>query len=690
MAINSFSKKCIVFTLSFVLAAGVMPFAPAKKAYAAGQTLKISTCRSLALNASTDYESAEMKVDSKQASRQSALKALQLKQKDMSSFRWSPLLSFKFPTKPNFAQASQFALKPLTLQADIESAQHKMQDTIFSINEKVNNLYVDIVTKQEAVAFGEERLKSLTEGYERNNERLKIGEATKGDVDKLKKQKESVEKKLASDKRDLQAKLKKMSKLLGLDVTTGYKFEIPFVEAEIGRDKLDKIIQYAEDRDQTYYDACMAETVAKMTLRTNYSLMAGQYGGDMGYISSYVSQALAGGNVNKRAFKKSYDAFIDKIDSYWRGSIRIIFFKFPKEWFKGDMDGVRYIEDDPYTLYNNVLDCVQASTDRKGAKENLDSSVTDSFENYVSVKNSFKSLQEDVSKQKAALDKYKVLNQMGEMTFDEYNSAQTDYEEAQNSMLDAMSLYTTSLYSFDRLTCGGVSSYFKGTDVDLKTAVVGESSAEKGDGAKKSEAEEEKKEGVRYYIKSIIQSEEFELSIYVPDGFPVALSDYELWVDKQQVGKRMPITETIRHLTLAKENAGEVKIRFYNGSSFVDDCVIDPKENSGTLSIVSSRSIKTTEPGLLGEYSVDINEKTGIMKVTLTPDESLKIAKYIVRTGDGIALGSDEPQDIKKAFTHLSMVETGLSELSIEFYGEDTNLIAKGHFDTTNKQLKRD
>ena len=40
-------------------------------------------------------------------------------------------------------------------------------------------------------------------------------------------------------------------------------------------------------------------------------------------------------------------------------------------------------------------------------------------------------------------------------------------------MLDAMKLYTTTLNSFDRLTCGGISALLSGTDADMHTAVVG-------------------------------------------------------------------------------------------------------------------------------------------------------------------------------------------------------------------------
>ena len=53
------------------------------------------------------------------------------------------------------------------------------------------------------------------------------------------------------------------------------------------------------------------------------------------------------------------------------------------------MDGTRYIEDDPNALETNVLDYVAARTEKGAAKEALEQSVTDTFNNYISVRRSY-------------------------------------------------------------------------------------------------------------------------------------------------------------------------------------------------------------------------------------------------------------------------------------------------------------
>ena len=111
---KSLIKNFISVLLSATLTFGIIPVYSVP-VQAANKVLKLSTARSLALENSSKYESAEDKVSSKEAARESAIKGLKIKKKNMSTFRWTPLLSFKFPQKPKFEEESQFQFKPLQL-----------------------------------------------------------------------------------------------------------------------------------------------------------------------------------------------------------------------------------------------------------------------------------------------------------------------------------------------------------------------------------------------------------------------------------------------------------------------------------------------------------------------------------------------------------------------------------------------
>ncbi|MCR5402653.1 MAG: hypothetical protein K6E91_02405 [Butyrivibrio sp.] len=664
-----------------LMAACVFSMAPAQQVHAdlpRTRVLTMKQCRDLAIANSMEYANCEDAISSKQAAYESAVKAIKLKQINMSTFRWSPLLSFKFPTKPNFSEASEFNYKPVEISYEIKTAEHKLQDKTFEIAEKVNNLYVEIVVLQSTIAFNERRLQAANEGLARNEAKLRLGQANQGDVDKLKKKVEATTNKIASSRRSLEADLKKLTTMLGIDVTTGYSFEKPYVEATISRDNLEGLIQYTEDRDEGYFEACIAATSARAELQTNSGLVRNKYGGDYNMIATYVNTSLNGGAINSRAFKKSYKAFLEKIDSYWNGKKRIIFFKIPRLWFKGSLDGTRYIEDDPYVLYQNCLDYVAAANEQKAAKQELDQSVEDTFNNYISVRNSYKQYIKDVADAENNLNKDMLRNKNGELSFEEYDSEMDSYEELQNSMLDAMKLYTTTLYSFDRLTCGGVSALLSGTDADMQTAVVGESYPQKNTA-----------DGARYTMRGIVQNQEFELGIYIPDDFKVTITDFELWVDNIQVGQRTTKDKKLRHLMLTTEAVTEVKIRLYNGDEFVDDCIIDPGEETGPLKITSGYEIKKNEGEKIGTFVINTDEGTGLIEIQFTMDKP-EIKSFKILTQDDKAVGGDFKIDITKPLKYISIFRQSLGELKIEFYDEGGAVLEKGRFDEANGQVLRE
>ena len=647
--------------------------------YAAPQkNLTLKACRLLAIQNSDDYYNAENTIESKEAAYESAIKAIKLKKKKLSTFSWTPLLSFKFPTSPSMAEASEFEYKPVAIQYEIQVAQHNLQDKTYAISEKVNNLYVEIVSLQDTIAFNERRAETYSTGLSKNRARVKLGQATQADVDKIEKKLDATNKKIASDRRNLEADLKKLSDMIGTDVTTGYKFEKPFLEATISRSQLDALIKYTEDRDETYYEACIAEASARSELNTNWGLVRNKYGKDSRMLQPYVTGALNGQKINKRGFKETYKKFLDKIDSYWKGKKRIcLFIKVPKLWFKGSMDGARWIDDDPYVLYQNVLDYSSAANEKKAAQKTLDQEVTDTFNNYISVKNSYEGYIKDLDKSEKDLDEAALKNRLGELTFDEYDAQMSDHEELQNSLLSAMKLYTQTLNSFDRLTCGGISAILAGTDSDMGTAVVGTSYVEKKTAT-----------GAHYTLRSIIQSLEFELSISIPDDFEVEITDYELWIDNVQVGVRTAKDTKLRHLGLTKDGVDEVKIRLYNGDEFVDDCIIDPSVESGPLTITTGYEVKKAESDELGTYIIQSNDTTGLVELKFDLADK-NVAKFKVLTAEGKVLGGDKLTDITKPLVYIPLLQDSLDELKVEFYDSGEGLLYTGRFDSANGKVRK-
>lgn len=638
----------------------------------------LSQARAQAYSNSSKLEQLENKLETKKVQLEQSIKTIKMKQKNMSTFRWSPLLSFKFPTKPDLAEAFEFEFKPMSIQYEIDILNHQITDQKFEIYQQVNSVYLDIVMLETEIDLNQKKLDATNKAIEKNKMKLWVGQATQGDIDAMSSKARSLQSKISSASRNLISRKKRLVNLTGNeDIYTAYTFENPLIEADMKRSEvINDLIQYTLDHDQTYYEAKIAQQSAYVQLTTNYQLMSKQYGSKMGMIRSYYNQALNGEKINAKAFKKTYKEFLEAVDKPWDGSYRIIFFRFPKVWFKGAIDGSRYVEDEPYALYESALEYQDARLEAESIKAEITSQVEDSFDNYVSVKNSYKELIDQVNAAKRQLDKDLFLNRSGVMTYDEYTSSLDNYETLQSEMMEGAKLYSSSLYEFDRLTCGAISKYISEGGLDVNAADGGE-----------SVIIEENVEGSHYYIEQIIQNQEFRLRVQLAEELEGEITDFELWCDDTQIGGRTAIDKTLRHLALALKDVKVVKIRFYNDGTFVDDCEIDPSSLSGELEITTGYHIQDQESLEVGTYSCQLNDTTGFTEVTLSPEAQEGICYYLIRTDDGKYLVTEEPITVATVFKYLSVLEPDLSKVTIEFYDSAKAKLYDGTFDTANMKL---
>ncbi len=244
-----------------------------------GLLLTLDAAKKNGVANSPKLEKLESERNVKEVSLRQAVKSIKVKKKNMSTFRWSPLLSFKFPEKPDLSEAFEFEFKPIQIQAQIDTVNHKMTDQILEVYEAVSNLYVDIVILQDKIAFEEERLEVMNFTLLKNRAGLVTGQTAEKDVEAMERSLKALNDQIASDQRNLNADKKKLSEMIGMDVTTGYRFENPFVSSRIDRSSLNDLIQYTLDHDENYYEVSLNAATSLISLRTSYRLREGQYGG---------------------------------------------------------------------------------------------------------------------------------------------------------------------------------------------------------------------------------------------------------------------------------------------------------------------------------------------------------------------------------------------------------------------------
>lgn len=653
-------KKCLCMLCSACICAGTF-IGSAGTAEAGQKVLTLEQAKKLAYLSSTDYTKVKSKMNLQKIKYTEAVKSIALKQKNMLTFRWSPLLNFKFPEKPDMATLYDWLYKPVQIQTELSLLMHQLEDVRCSVDEKVSNLYVAVYCAQEKITSAGQRLDSLNETLERNRWRVKAGEGAQADVDKIQAQVKKLTTDLSLLTRQYETAKKKLGTAIGLDLSWGFRFENPYVKGKLKRSMVGELTEHTLAHDQGYYEAKLGTRAGLVSLELNERLLKSKYSRHMSYIQPYINQARQGQKIDTDAFRTAYDQFLYALDSRWQGHIRILFIKIPKEWFKGALDGVRYIEDDPYAAYTQTLEYVDLKLEQDQKQKEIEEAVADQFEALVTAGNALDALQETVADMEMKLEKQAALNKQGKLSFEELSAQQDEYEECQIQMLDSMADYSSQLYSFDRLTCGGITRYLEEGSLSVNVSGAGDSYLVQEEG-----------EGAYYTLESRIEDNMFLLGVRIPDGYQIKMTDYELWVDGTQIGARTKIEEPLKHLALTLDDVRRAAIRFYNKDAFVDECEIDPMVLQGPLDIKGAYEAKAREKRKkVADYTYTYRASTGMAEFKFTPVTGEGIAYYQVAGNDGQAIYDKALVRADQPFCYLALAARDQKNLQIKLYDAD-------------------
>lgn len=670
-------KKCIVTVLLTSLIACTVVTQENMVVWAADKTLSLQQAQKVAIAKSSKRVKILNKIELQEIKYSAAVKSIQMKKKNMSTFRWTPLLSFKFPEQPTLADEYEWQYKPLQITSTISSLQHQLLDDQLETKESVSNLYVQIYINQEKIAFLEENLEQAQTTLTRNQARLAVGEATQSDIDKLQQSIDRLTTDISLQKRSFETNKSKLSKLINQDVTTGYTFQNPLQQADIPRNILDNLIQYTLDNDQSYYEAKMDTRLAYTGMNMMESMMRSQYGNKMNNIMPFINQIKAGDSVDSGAFKNAYKQMLDNVDAPWNGTKKILFIRIKKEWFKGAVDGSRYVEDDPYALYTGALEYMDALKEQNSLQDELTNSVKSGFETLKTAKIAYNDAKKSCDILEQEVEKNTRLNLLGKVSYEELSDLQEEYRNQESETLDLLAEYTQLLYSYDRLTCGGITAYLEGTDVDMKAAQGGNSFI-----AKELEGK------AYYYINYRVEDNIFVMGVSIPDNYSLDITDYALYVNDMQIGDVTPIDEELEHLALDLDQVDKAQIFLYDGQELVDVREIDSSVNQAELPINGGYTLEHKESvQTVATYIYTLQKTTNTVSMKITPKDSEQIAYYRLTDTDGNAVNGDELIPIDEEFTYLSLLVGNLSGLNIIFYDSQEQELYQGMFNTGSSSI---
>ena len=640
------------------------------------RTLRLEQAQRMALSVSSDISKQNNQIILKKMKYVEAVDGIRAKVKNLRSFRWSPLLSFKFPQKLDLTEEYDLNIKPLTIQTEIDTLRHGLDDLKYEVTHEVNSQYYEVYLLQETIGFIEEQLASAQEQHERNQAGLRVGNATQSDVDRSQTSVDTLTKKLSSTMREFENAKTKLSELIGVDVTVGYTFANGFKTADIPRDQLETLTQYTLDHDQSFYEAKAATSTALLNVNSYESLMRSQYGGKLNYIQTYINMAKQGMDVDYGAFQIKYKEMLAALDKPWNGKIRILFFSFSKEWFKGEIDGTRYIEDEMYAVYTACMEYGNAKKDQDALEKELRAQVRDTYDAVVTGWNTYETLRDLADKSGETLERLLLLNRIGKATYTEVADEQEAYQTAQQDALDALKEYNDTLSEFDRLTCGAVSKYLKNTGMALDAGEGGDAYAVL-----------DPISDPYYYIYTSVADLTFYIGVSIPEGFEPAIDSYEVWYAGTQIGERTTVGTELRHLTLDYQDTSTLTIRLYNGDTYVDECEVDASVPRDVLDIERTAPPQETER-VVGTYTVSTTLQGGVSVSELKLDvNAAENASYYTLTYGEQSIYTTEQRSVRESFSYLTLLITSLDDVTAGLYDRAGNELMRVRFDTSTQEL---
>lgn len=641
------------------------------------RTLSLEQAQRMAISSSSAIRKQNNQIILKRMKYVEAVEGIRAKVKNLRSFRWSPLLSFKFPQQLDLTEEYDLNVKPLTLQTEIDTLKHGLDDLRYEITHQANQKYYEVYALQQTTAFTQSRLEDAQTQLARNKAALSSGKATQSDVDRAQKSVDTLTKSLSTQLRSFENAKTSLSELIGVDVSVGYTFANGFKTAAIPREQLDSLTQYTLDHDQSFYEAKAATSTAKLNVDSYESLMRGQYGSKMNIIQNYINMAKQGMDVDYGAFQIKYKEMLNTLDRPWSGKIRILFFKFTKEWFKGEIDGTRYIEDEMYAVYTACMEYGNAKKDQDTLEKDLRTQVRDSYENVVTGWNTYETLQDLAAEAKESLERLRVLNRMGKADYTEVADQQEAYQVAQQDALDALKEYNDTLSEFDRLTCGAVSKYLKGTGLGLDTGEGGDAYAIL-----------DPIHDPYYYIYTSVADLTFYLGVSIPEGYEPAIDSFEVWYAGTQIGERTPVGTELHHLALDYQDTSQLTLRFYNSGTFVDECDIDASVPRDVLDIQKAEIPDPAAQRSVGSYTVTTTMEGGVsvseLKLTLNAVEHA--ASYTLTYGDR-QVYTTEKRPVTQSFTYLTLLIASLEDVTATLYDSDGNALMQVRFEPSTQEL---
>ena len=549
-------------------------------AVAADRILTLEEIRTLAIENSTGIQDTKIDLVKKQIELRQAKEGIADTIKKESTIRFSLLFNVKFPEKHGMPKEIELLTKVPEIENDIDVLNEKKKNEALKSQTAAEQAYYDVLLTQHKEEAITEQLEQMQQSQNTMDKQVKLAKAKQSDLEYIQYNIASLQKEREKNIISQNEKQLKLAGLLGKENFLGYAVSEQIQQTDFDRQQLQQIIQYALQHDFELYQKRQNRILAEKETDVVMGIYKNVYSKYMTDVESYI-KSHKDTKIDYEQFIARYQNTLDNIDSPWYGSyvINIIFFKIyiPKEWFKGEYSGTRYMEDEKYQLFLTLVERDKAIEQEKQTQKQLEQSIQTAYTTLKTMQSSIQQIEQNLAKCEMRYNKDLEDNKKGLVSFTELESERQSLFQQQEALYEAKIDYAKSLSTFNSQTAGYVNYFLGITQTNQEEYEIGQSVMDTA----------------TWHIKNNITDYNFMFSVTVPEEYDV--DSYQLYYEGIAVGEKIPISETLTHLSVTYGNTTMLTVNFYKGNQLKYIAEIEGLYYDGTLNMKPASGIAQTQ-----------------------------------------------------------------------------------------------
>lgn len=649
---------------------------PGMVSVAADRTLTLSQAVSYARQANTDRKQKNLEITLKELELKQAMESVRAIRKDKATIRYSLLFNIKFPENLNLTEEEELTLKAPDIELEIRSLNREIQDIQLQSESDTATAFIEAYALQEEIRTSQAQYDQLKQEVQVMTAKVRTGKVKKEDLQSLMNDETNLKNSLAGNKQKYEASKGKLSRLMGMDVSSGYLLSNPLNTYMVPRSQLETAVNYTLERDYSVYMKKSIFDAAQGKVNLIHGLFKSKFGSKYAPLEGYVNAE----DLDYSYYMRLYEDMLKKLDAPWDPVIRLFFLFFvleiPFEWFKGELSGTRYIKEEKYALPTAMVARDNARTAFRSQQKAAADNVRSSYDMMAAAYRAYNEMVKTAAAEKGYYEKVLALNRMGKSSLSEVSTQKEVFLQAQQAENDALAEFNNVTTAFNRLTCGFVTASRSG-DLSTLTAASGESTAE------------ESYDDSMYYIQDLVPGVTKTFGIRL--NSLIKAEEYELWFDTgKQIGGRTPVSEKILHISSAFGSTSSMLVKLYNKEILVKSGTIDPSKTSGRIRFYETKeeaSTASTELINVGTYRLIRQEDDIMTQLELTLRPELGIGYYTVTDGSGRYLVSSEKTEIAQRFLYISFAALNTKDLKVQLYDRSQKYLGEASLGTAGSAI---